>query len=292
MSCCDEAEIICIGKALAELDCIIYRYSTIKSTFSNAYTDMCQLKTTLDGLVPSNALGQTHKDNYLKILEDLRKYILHHTSTKTTLGNDTIPKCRTKVTYGSGFKKLCFDLEGLSSLYYVQKTDDCGNCLYFIDDPRITPYVSNTQIITATSYPVWCYTYTTITTANYTQIASLAGGITYDEVLNIRTLKKCAQILIDRKTMDSLGKYYFSFKEETCTLTLKDPNAPGNNIDPREQGVIDGIFSIADKLNYVTNGQGSLAVYNSKQVLQKMIDLLNEYDCELNNVKERLCTLG
>lgn len=287
---------ICLGKILLKINTIIEDYMCIRSIIDKAIIKITGIENRLNNLNssnPNNPITDDLMNDYFIIVKKLKCKIDDILNKRNIpcdeeiLGVDCNCNCNNIID---------FKLYPFLSMYFLQETSCDHEYLFFVTDPSTISYDRNTKTIIedicegSILYPVWYYVFNNKISQNYTFMIDLIGSITYTELLDYRVLLKDGISMHNKKSMEAIGKYKFSYMKHDITIILPDPFNPSFNISPKQQGVIDGLYSFAESLDiYVTVAQGIVAVSNTLVVLNKLSSTLLDFARNIDDTKEKLC---
>ena len=285
----------CLGKILADLNCILHCYNCVKKTIGHTIEILNNLETEIENML-SETISNEIRDSYFCSIKDLRDQINNQTIKKTVCGQICIPQEEETLIFNCGGKDICFKLPPFLSMHFLQSTDINDEYLFFKESPESVPYEQNIKLTInqipngSILYPVWYYMLDNKISTNYTYLISILNNeITYSELLDYRLLLKDDIKMKCKKSVEACGKYKFHFMKD-CKICLPNPKNINETLSPKKQGVIDGLYSFAESIDCYTNKPEALvAIDNTKIVLKKLEDLLCILVNNMIDLKSKFC---
>jgi hypothetical protein len=287
---------ICLGKALLEFNNIINSYICIKLIVDKNITKLNSITNDLLLLLPTDPIPDEISDKYFNIVNDMRHRI------ENILNKKLIPNEDKTIMYHCGkcdntSNSIEFSVSMFAAMHFLQETNCNNKYLYFLNDPSTQTYELNQKVTiehipdNSMLYPVWYYIYNNTLSQNYTYMMNLTGSTTFNELSDYRTLLKDKICMRLRKSTEAFGKYKFTYdKDGFGPIILPDPNNPSEFLSPKDQGIIDGVYSFAESIDtYTTVEPGLIAVTNTLIVLNKLSEILGQFIEESGGVKQELC---
>lgn len=287
----------CVGNMLKDIHTMIKCYNDLESIFY--YFNEC-LADVLDELCNYNIddpIPDDIKDKYYNIIKDLRNKVNKASSKRLDGCNHCISDKNLLLSFCFKCDEVDFRIPAFLSMQYLQQTDDEQNLLFFSKDPNIVPYNENPKVIfdnipgSVDIYPVWYFMYQNKIITNYSYINDMTeNNLTYDDLLKYRLLLSDKVKTNDKMGVEASGKYKFKYCAKEYEVKLPDPSHPSTKIDPKEQGVVNGLFSFADTIdNYLTVSEGKIAIKNSEEVIARLGNAVGNMSTDLCNLIHTLC---
>lgn len=283
----------CIGKIVIEINQIAKSYNIVKSILGHYCLELKEL------------LNDTNKDediqeNYHAIVKNMRtqinKFIDSDPKTNNNI-NCLSPNEQTLMFETSrSNKSVQITLIPFVTMKYLIEINKQKEFLFYKYSPEKVKYAINEKVTfnnipdESLLYPVWFFYVDNKLDQDYSiMLEALGSDKTYTDLLNERTLFKSEMIMNNRKTLDALGKYKFSYKTDENELYLSDPEKPEQTISAKRQGVENGYYSFEDSVDqYNTREQINLAIGNTIMVIEKLIYTLGLFIDEIIQIRDTI----
>jgi len=285
---CNPQTNTCLGKVTTDLCTIKSAFMILENIFSKYIIELTNLYTVINSSNETH-ISNNNKNTYSIIIQKIHDNICKVIQSHIIGDERAIPN----ESYCIEVDMLCEDqsdktinIPCFTLLYFLQKTNECDDLLYYSSNPNNIPY---TQAIKKTTthknaYPVWYYQKKTLITSNYSKISN----VKYSDLENRKVIVNSKISECNKKSVKAYGKYKFCYNDNDSGLVLKDPENPTEDISPILQGVDHGIYSYAVVL-CGAKASGLITICNTIEVLQQLVKFLQMFVVDINEFVTDLC---